>query len=87
MDANKNVYVYSTSGALLGSWSAGGLSSSAQLTGIATDGTNIWLVDSYTDKVYKYTGAASRLSGSQSAASSFSLASGRKATTPIPRTS
>jgi hypothetical protein len=29
-------------------------------------------------KVYKYTGAASRLSGSQNAASSFSLASGKK---------
>jgi hypothetical protein len=73
VDANKNVYVYSPSGTLLGSWSAGGLSSSAQLTGIATNGTDIWLVDSYSDKVYKYAGAASRLSGSQNAASSFSL--------------
>ncbi len=76
VDANKNVYVYSPSGTLLGSWSAGGLSSSAQLTGIATNGTDIWLVDSYSDKVYKFTGAASRLSGSQNAASSFSLAGG-----------
>ena len=76
VDVNKNVYVYSSSGTLLGSWSAGGLSSSAQLTGITTDGTNIWLVDSYADKVYKYTGAATRLSGSQSAASSFSCHSG-----------
>jgi hypothetical protein len=73
VDANKNVYVYSSSGTMLGSWSAGGLSSSAQLTGIATNGTDIWLVDSSADKVYKYAGAASRLSGSQSAASSFSL--------------
>jgi DNA-binding beta-propeller fold protein YncE len=73
VDANKNVYVYSPGGTLLGSWSAGGLDSSAQLTGIATNGTDIWLVDSYTAKVYKYTGAASRLSGSQNAASSFSL--------------
>jgi DNA-binding beta-propeller fold protein YncE len=73
VDANKNVYVYSPSGTLLGSWSAGGLSSSAQLTGIATNGTDLWLVDSSADKVYKYTGAASRLSGSQSAVSSFSL--------------
>jgi sugar lactone lactonase YvrE len=77
VDANKNVYVYSSSGTLLGSWSAGGLSSSAQLTGITTDGSNIWLADSYSAKVYKYTGAASRLSGSQNAASSFSLAGGR----------
>jgi hypothetical protein len=77
VDANKNVYVYNTGGAVLGSWSAGGLSSSAQLTGIATDGTNIWLVDSSTDKVYEYAGAASRTSGSQNAASSFSLAGGK----------
>jgi DNA-binding beta-propeller fold protein YncE len=73
VDANKNVYVYSSSGTLLGSWSAGGLSSSANLTGIATNGTDIWLVDSSSDKVYKFTGAAGRLSGSQNAASSFSL--------------
>ena len=42
-------------------------------TGIATNGTDIWLVDNKQDKVYKYTGAASRLSGSQNAASSFNL--------------
>jgi DNA-binding beta-propeller fold protein YncE len=79
VDANKNVYVYDSRNVLLGSWSAGGLSASANLTGIATNGTDIWLVDSSADKVYKYTGAASRLSGSQNAASSFSLVSGRKA--------
>jgi sugar lactone lactonase YvrE len=78
VDANKTVYVYNTAGALLGSWSASGLSSSATLTGIATDGTNIWLVDSYSDKVYEYSGAASRASGSQSPASSFSLANSGK---------
>jgi hypothetical protein len=75
VDANESVYVYSTGGALLGSWSAGGLSSSATLTGIATNGTDIWLVDSSSHKVYDYAGAASRLSGSQSAASSFKLSS------------
>jgi hypothetical protein len=77
VDANKTVYVYNTGGALLGSWSAGGLSSSAQLTGIATNGTDIWLLDNYSHKVYDYAGAASRLSGSQNAASSFSLVSGK----------
>lgn len=77
VDANKNVYVYSSSGMLLGSWSAGGLSSYANVTGIASNGTDIWLVDSYSDRVYKFTGAASRLSGSQNAASSFKLAGGR----------
>ncbi len=71
VDANKNVYVYSTGGTLLGSWSAGSLSSAAQLTGITTNGSDVWLVDSSTATVYKYTGAASRLSGSQNAASQF----------------
>jgi hypothetical protein len=78
VDANKNVYVYDSRNVLLGSWSAGGLSASANLTGIATNGTDIWLVDSYADKVYKYTGAASLRSGSQNAVSSFSLVNGRK---------
>jgi DNA-binding beta-propeller fold protein YncE len=77
VDANKTVYVYNPGGVLQGSWSAGGLNSSATLTGIATNGTDIWLVDSYTDKVYKYAGAASRLSGSQNASSSFNLAGGK----------
>jgi hypothetical protein len=83
VDANKNVYVYSTGGALLGSWSAGGLSSSVQLTGIATNGTDIWLLDGYNSKIYKYTGAAGLLSGSQSAASSFSLAGGNNSATDM----
>jgi hypothetical protein len=75
VDANQIVYVYSPGGTLLGSWSAGGLSSSAQLTGIATNGTDLWLVDSSADKVYKYAGAAGLRSGSQNPASSFSLVS------------
>jgi sugar lactone lactonase YvrE len=73
VDANKSVYVYDNHGVLQGSWTAGGLQGNAQLTGITTNGTDIWLVDSSADKVYKYTGAASRLSGSQNAASSFNL--------------
>jgi hypothetical protein len=76
VDSNKTVYVYNNSGGLLGSWTPSGLNGSVQVEGIATNGTDIWLVDAKGDKVYKYTGAASRLSGSQSAASSFSLASG-----------
>ena len=73
VDANKNVYVYNTSGGLLGSWTAGSLASNATVEGIATNGTDIWIVDAKQDKVFRYTGAASRLSGSQNAASSFSL--------------
>jgi hypothetical protein len=81
VDANLNVYVYSPGGALLGSWAAGGMPSGAQVTGIATNGTDIWLLDPPLAKVYKYTGAASRLSGSQSAASSFSLVGGKSGNT------
>src|SRR5262249_22515787 len=46
--------------------------------GIAVDpnGTDVWLVDNRQDRVFKYTGAATRTSGSQNAASSFALASG-----------
>ena len=74
VDANKNVYVYNTSGGLLGSWTLGSLSTKANVQGIATNGTDIWVVDSAADKVYRYAGAASRTStGTQNAASSFSL--------------
>ncbi|WP_165067747.1 Calx-beta domain-containing protein [Paludisphaera rhizosphaerae] len=73
VDANKIVYVYNTSGGLLGSWTAGTLAVNAAVEGIATNGTDVWIVDAKQDKVFRYTGAASRLSGSQTAASSFSL--------------
>jgi hypothetical protein len=73
VDANKKVYVYNTSGALLGSWAAGSLASNATVEGIATNGTDVWIVDARQDKVFRYTGAASRLSGSQNAAGSFKL--------------
>ncbi len=76
VDANRKVYVYNTSGGLLGSWTAGTLNNKATVEGIATNGTDVWIVDANSDKVYKYTGAASRLSGSQNAASSFNLNSG-----------
>ena len=77
VDANRNVYVYNTSGGLLGSWTAGTLASNATVEGIATNGTDVWIVDAKSDKVYKYAGAATRLSGSQNAASSFSLNSAK----------
>ncbi len=83
VDANRKVYVYNASGGLLGSWTPGGLNASAQLEGIATDGIDIWLVDAKIDKVYKYTAAASRLSGSQNAVSSFNLNSANKNPTDI----
>jgi hypothetical protein len=73
VDANRKVYVYNTSGALLGSWTAGSLASNATVEGIATNGTDVWIVDARSDKVFKFSGAASRTSGSQNAASSFNL--------------
>jgi hypothetical protein len=78
VDANRKVYVYNPSGVLLGSWTAGSLASNATPEGIATNGTDVWIVDSRSDKVFRYTSAASRLSGSQNAASSFALNSGNK---------
>jgi hypothetical protein len=77
-DKNRHVYVYDAAGALQGSWSAGTLASSAQVEGVATNGVDVWIVDSKSDKVYRYANAAGRLSGSQTAASSFALNSGNK---------
>jgi len=73
VDNNRKVYVYNTSGGLLGSWTAGTLSSTAVVQGITTDGTNIWIVESRADRVYYYANAASRTSGTQNATSNFLL--------------
>ena len=79
IDANRNVYVYDAAGSLLGSWAAGGMNAAAQVEGIATNGTDVWIVDAKSDKVFRYAGAATRLSGSQNAATgSFNLNSGNK---------
>ncbi len=78
VDANKTVYVYDTGGALLGSWAAGNLVGVAVVEGIATDGSDVWIVDAKQDRVYRYPAAASRTSGSQNASSSFSLNSGNR---------
>jgi subtilisin family serine protease len=75
VDRNKTVYVYNNSGSLLGSWVAGSMANNATVEGIATDGTNVWLVDARADRVFYYAGAASRLSGSATA-TSFVLGSG-----------
>jgi hypothetical protein len=76
VDANKNVYVYNIAGGLLGSWSAGGMASNATVEGIATNGTDVWIVDARQDRVYRYTNAATLRSGTQTAASNFALNSG-----------
>jgi hypothetical protein len=74
VDANQTVYVYDPSGVLLGSWTAGGLPANADVAGITTDGTDIWLLENSSHSVYHYAGAAGLLSGSQNADSSFTLA-------------
>jgi hypothetical protein len=70
IDANGNVHVTDNRNFPLGYWTA---RSVIQPEGIATNGTDVWIVDAWSDKVYRYTGAASRTSGSQNAASSFKL--------------
>ena len=71
IDASKQIFVYSASGTLRGSWSPGDLNQPEDIT---TDGIDIWIVDAAKDRVNRYAGAATRLSGSQAPTSSFDLA-------------
>lgn len=64
------VYVYDSQQKLVGKWQAVELE---HVTGITTNGTDIWLVDSKTDAVHRFAGAASRLSGKVAPTSSFRL--------------
>jgi hypothetical protein len=77
-DKNRKVYVYDADGVMQGSWTAGTLTTTAQVEGLATNGVDIWIVDSKSDKVYRYANAAARRSGSQTAASNFSLNNANK---------
>jgi hypothetical protein len=52
------------------------LATNATVEGIATDGTHIWIVDARSDRVYYYQNAASRLTGTQNATTSFALTTG-----------
>ncbi|MFN9719798.1 MAG: hypothetical protein ACK58L_13950, partial [Planctomycetota bacterium] len=79
VDRNRYVYLYNTSGALLGSWLAGTLATSATVEGIATDGNHIWIVDSKSDKLFYYANAASRTAGTVNATGSWALGSGNTA--------
>src|SRR4029078_7064837 len=71
------VFKYSLAGSLLGSWTIDAANKAP--TGITIDPatvSNIWIVDSGTDKVYQYNAAATRTSGSQAASLTFALAAG-----------
>ncbi len=71
------IFVYNRNGQLLGHWVAPFTNSNVQIEGIATNGSDIWLLDNRGDRVYKYTGAASRRSGWQSSDSYFNLPYGK----------
>ncbi|HUG89745.1 MAG TPA: FG-GAP-like repeat-containing protein, partial [Planctomycetaceae bacterium] len=75
IDNDDYVYVYDAAGNSLGYWKAKGLSTPE---GIASDGTDIWIVDRGTDRVYRFAGAAGRTSGTVSPTSNFRLNSGNK---------
>ena len=70
IDANKRVFVYNADGSLRGSWRAKGVASPE---GIATDGTDIWIVDRAHDQVFRFDGAASHTSGDHYPDSKFGL--------------
>ena len=70
IDANKSVYVYDAAGTRLGQWTTSGLKTP---TGISVTGSDVWIVDSGTDRAYRFAGAANRLSGTVAATSSFAL--------------
>ena len=70
------VFKYTLSGSLLGSWT---LNAGTSPTGITLDPTNVgnlWVVDNATNRVYQYDNAASLTSGSQWPSTSFALAAG-----------
>ena len=87
VDANKNVYVYNTSGALLGSWSAGGLSPSTPSSTASppTAPTSGWWIATATRSTSTPAPpAASPAARMRPAASASSAA---RTATPTPRTS
>ncbi len=69
--SNEWVSVYDRANdTLLGQWDAQG---PEWARGIATDGTDIWIVDALHDRVYRYNGGAELTSGQHAASSSFGL--------------
>jgi subtilisin family serine protease len=78
VDSNRTIYVYNNSGGLLGSWMAGGLPGNAVVEGVTTNGMHLWLVESGGDRVYFFSNAASRISGTQNATSNFLLSASNR---------
>jgi hypothetical protein len=74
-DKSDEVFVYNDAGTSLGRWTAKNMSGKNLTTpeGIATNGTDIWIVDDGTDTVFQYANAAGLTGGSMNASSSFTL--------------
>ena len=75
VDADGEVFVYSATGARLGTWKTVGID---KPEGITTNGTDIWIVDNEKDLVYFFAGAASRRSGTKGPTSSFALSAANR---------
>ncbi len=79
-DTKGFIYVYNDQQTLIGRWQAEGVE---HVAGVTTDGTDIWLVDSKTDSIYRFAGASSRLSGKTKATSAIRLNSGNRNPTDL----
>ncbi|NUQ64040.1 MAG: cadherin-like domain-containing protein [Pirellulales bacterium] len=75
VDAKGVVFVYDDAGRAVGRWEARGLD---KPEGIATDGSDVWIVDRGTDRVYFFDQAALRRSGRARPTSSFPLSPGNR---------
>lgn len=79
-DTNGIVFVYDGQQKLIGRWQANGIE---HVAGVTTDGTDIWLVDSKTDAIYRFAGACTRLSGKANPTSTIRLNSSNKNPTDL----
>ncbi|MEZ6062951.1 MAG: Ig-like domain-containing protein [Planctomycetaceae bacterium] len=70
VNANKRVFVYDDAGGYRGFWTALG---PMRVDGIATDDTDIWILDRRLDMVFHYANAASLRSGEMEPTDSFAL--------------
>jgi len=75
IDKQKRVFIYNDAGTELGMWVPQGLT---KPDGIATDGSDVWIVDRGSDRVFKFAEGATRRNGTAAATSSFALAKGNK---------
>jgi hypothetical protein len=75
VNGNRLVYVYDGDGGYLGRWKA---LDPSRVDGIATDDTDIWILDRKLDTVFHYAGAAAQRSGELVATDSFVLHTNNK---------